>query len=246
MKTRSKIIVIISVSLNLVLIVFCVLLANKAGYFRKAVPEQAAAPSQSNSSGNEAISDNPQFDMRESLFNIMPDTESDIIFLGDSITQRCEWSELLPDYNVKNRGIDSDTTTGVLKRIDEIINMNPQKIFLLIGINDIGKGKTTDEISTNYNEILSEIKTKIPDTEVYAQSVLPINEEGTVVKNDQIVDLNSSISAMAEEYGYTYVDLYSLMIDSDNEMKSVYTGDGTHLTGDAYLVWEEAIEQYLG
>ncbi|MGL4621995.1 MAG: GDSL-type esterase/lipase family protein, partial [Chroococcidiopsis sp.] len=58
---------------------------------------------------------------RVSQFQLAPICNSDIVFLGDSITDECEWSELLENPHVKNRGISGDTTMGVLNRLEDIV-----------------------------------------------------------------------------------------------------------------------------
>lgn len=45
---------------------------------------------------------------RATLFEELPVTSKDIIFLGNSITNGGEWSELLNNKHVKNRGISGD------------------------------------------------------------------------------------------------------------------------------------------
>ena len=40
-----------------------------------------------------------------SLFEVLPVYSSDIVFLGNSITDGCEWAELFNNRHVKNRGI---------------------------------------------------------------------------------------------------------------------------------------------
>ena len=42
---------------------------------------------------------------RRSLFEVLPVYSSDIVFLGNSITDGCEWAELFNNRHVKNRGI---------------------------------------------------------------------------------------------------------------------------------------------
>lgn len=65
-----------------------------------------------------------------------------IVFLGDSITEKIDWHELFHNshYDILNRGIGSDTISGVINRINTIINLKPSKVFLMIGINDIALG----------------------------------------------------------------------------------------------------------
>ena len=45
---------------------------------------------------------------RRSLFEVLPVYSSDIVFLGNSITDGCEWAELFNNRHVKNRGISGD------------------------------------------------------------------------------------------------------------------------------------------
>ncbi|HEY9602403.1 MAG TPA: GDSL-type esterase/lipase family protein, partial [Allocoleopsis sp.] len=81
-----------------------------------------------------------------------------------------------PNQRIKNYGIGGDTTDGILNRIDDIIQSKPQKLFLLIGINDLYYGKRVAYIVDNYSLILETLKKQIPQTTVFVQSVLPINE----------------------------------------------------------------------
>ncbi|MBW6498842.1 MAG: sialate O-acetylesterase, partial [Bacteroidales bacterium] len=77
------------------------------------------------------------YEQRQSMFELLPDTDGEIIMLGNSITNVGAWEELLQNPRVKNRGISGDNTFGVLARMDEVLSSKPAKIFILIGINDI-------------------------------------------------------------------------------------------------------------
>ena len=50
---------------------------------------------------------------RASLFSKLAITPKDIVFIGNSITNGAEWSELFPQKRVKNRGISGNTSEGV-------------------------------------------------------------------------------------------------------------------------------------
>lgn len=110
---------------------------------------------------------------QKSIFEIMPNDTNEIIFLGNSITDYCEWHELFGNPNIKNRGIGRDVIHGVIARLDEIVESNPKKIFIMIGINDLGRKRTTEQILTDYDRLLSFIKQKSPETEIFIQSILP-------------------------------------------------------------------------
>jgi lysophospholipase L1-like esterase len=79
----------------------------------------------------------------------------------------------LNDTTVLNRGIGGDITYGVLKRLDDVINRQPKKLFILLGINDIGKDIPDSVIAYNYFKIIKQVKEKSPATKIYVQSILP-------------------------------------------------------------------------
>lgn len=85
-----------------------------------------------------------------------------IIFLGNSITEIDDWKKVLNDTTVINRGIRGDITFGVLKRLKDITNRQPSKLFILLGINDIGKDIPESVIVNNYLKIVKDVHTKCP------------------------------------------------------------------------------------
>ena len=162
---------------------------------------------------------------RVSLFDILPATEKDIIFVGNSMTSSCEWAEILNNNKIKNRGILGDNSLGILNRIDRIAKFKPQKIFLMVGINDLSGRIKTDSITRNYANIIRQIKQFSPQTKIYVQSVLPINDDYKEINNEQIIDLNSKIKNVATEYNVTYIDIFSHLLDSSGKLRKEYSND---------------------
>jgi lysophospholipase L1-like esterase len=187
---------------------------------------------------------NPQYVGRTGLFKQLNIPENSIVFLGDSLTQRSSWNEMFNSNKIINRGIESDTTEGVLHRLDDITNAKPDKIFLMIGINDLRTDQKVSSIVKNYSKILNSIHEQTPNTEVYIQSVLPVNNEiiGKVVNNDDVLKLNDNLQKFAKEYNYKYIDLYS-KVSTGNQLKSQLTVDGIHLKGEGYKIWKTSIEK---
>lgn len=182
---------------------------------------------------------------RKSLFEVLPHSQNEIIFLGDSITNKCEWSELLDNPNIKNRGISGDNLYGVLNRLPQVTNLHPKKIFVMIGINDIIANEKLERIIYKYRLMLLNIKQSTPETKVYIQSVLPVNNNFKwLVNNNDVITLNQELKLLADKFKYEYVDLYSAL-STDNQLGERYTNDGLHLNGDGYLVWKQAISKYM-
>ncbi len=186
--------------------------------------------------------DNASYIQRKTQFELMPERNTDIVFLGDSITARFEWQEYFSDLTVANRGIDSDVTEGVLNRLDTVENQHPQKIFLMIGINDIMHKLPPDTSIQNYKKILTQLSEALPDCKIYVQSVLPVNTS-TGIDNSDVSAFNAELRQLCDDLALPYIDLYSLMVTDDNNF--TYTADGVHPTGEGYAIWMNAISEYV-
>lgn len=188
---------------------------------------------------------------RATLFEELPITSKDIVFLGNSITNGAEWAELLHNKHVKNRGISGDVCMGVYDRLDAILKGKPAKIFLLIGINDVSRGSSADTIVKRIGRIVEKIKRDSPRTKLYLQSVLPVTDyykmfEGHTSRWQTIPRINQGLKKLATEERVTYIDLYSHFVDSKTgKMNPEYTNDGLHLLGKGYKKWIEIIEPYV-
>lgn len=189
---------------------------------------------------------------RTSLFEELPIEKEDIIFLGNSITNGCEWAELVGNPHVKNRGISGDTSMGVYDRLEAVTKGSPSKIFLLIGTNDIAAGLSADTIARNIEMIVDKIMKDTPSTRVYLQSILPVSTyygmfTGHTSRKEIIPVLNGKLRELALRKGINYVDLYSRFVDpATGEMNIGYTNDGLHLLGKGYKKWIETIQPYIG
>ncbi|MGK7886323.1 MAG: GDSL-type esterase/lipase family protein [Crocosphaera sp.] len=176
-------------------------------------------------------------------------SNENIVFVGDSLIEYGQWKTLLNNEQIINQGIAGDTTAGVLNRIDKIILTKPKKIFIMIGINDLWNQRiTVDEIIVNYKKILTIFQEKTPETEVYLQSVLPINNRdyNSIVNNQDVINLNEQLKKIARQFKYQYIDIHSYFIDEENQLKPKYTNDGVHLNEQGYNLWAEKIYFWLG
>lgn len=191
---------------------------------------------------------NSYYKHKKSQFEVLTQSHNSILFLGDSLTDEGEWVELLQNTNIVNRGISGDTTRRILNRLDAIIHINPKQIFLMVGINDfVNEKKSVEEVLSKYRIILEEFQQKIPETEIFIQSVLPVNNNVTYFLQDnyKLIQFNLKLEELAKEFNYQYIDVFSYLADSENQLDVIYTTDGVHLNGKAYLIWKEVVEKYI-
>ena len=174
----------------------------------------------------------------------MKQSMGEIVFLGDSITEYVDFGKYLPSYHIINMGIAGDTVSGVMRRLGEVIALQPRKLFLLIGINDICDGIEAGPLARLTSKILERVQAKSPATKIYLQAVFPVRLTDPRV-NPEVRTLNTSLKAWAEELHCTFVDLYPLLLDDDGELAEEYTVDGLHLSDSAMAKWMSCIKPYL-
>lgn len=170
-------------------------------------------------------------------------SKNDYVFLGNSITAGTDWAKLLNLPQAKNRGISGDITFGVLERLQDVIDGKPKKVFILIGINDISRNIPDSVILGNYKKIIERIRKGSKKTEIYFNTLLPVNASFEKFKNhygkdDHILYLNSEIRKFAAKK-VTVIDLYPQFLDKDNHLKAELTKDGLHLIPAGYKVWAD-------
>lgn len=187
---------------------------------------------------------NVYYKTKQSIFNIMPNSLEEIIFLGNSIFDYCDWHEFFRNKNIKNRGIDGDIINGIIDRLDEVIVSEPAKIFLMIGINDLARNRTIEEIISDYDRLISLICQRSPGTEIFILSILPTDNRSNL-QNTHIAEINKGLANIAGKYKQNYINIFDLLLSKEQTLDTAYTFDGLHLNGKGYLILKKAIENYV-
>lgn len=185
---------------------------------------------------------------RNEVFRILPNDTDEVIMLGNSLTHNFEWHEIFKNVNIKNRGINGDSSNGILHRLTEVVESNPKKIFIEIGINDLLHGITVDSVFENYKRIVLTIRLKSPKTQIYIQSVLP-NSWNIYNTNKPVINCVIIFNGKLKDYckinSLIYIDLYSRFL-FEQRLNPIYDcGDKLHLSGKGYLLWCNLIKEYI-
>ncbi|WP_010664914.1 GDSL-type esterase/lipase family protein [Marinilabilia salmonicolor] len=167
-----------------------------------------------------------------------------VVFLGNSITERGFWNEWFPYVSAVNRGIGGDNCWGVYARLDSILQEKPAVIFLMIGINDLGRGLSVGLIASKYEQIIQKVKRDSPGTRLVLQTVLPINE--STISYDYMKDktsaikvLNEHVRGLGRRYDLQVIDLYRVFAGNSDQLPEKFCVDGLHLNEKGYQIWIE-------
>lgn len=176
-----------------------------------------------------------------------------IVLAGDSLTL---WfpQDLLPtDYNWLNQGISGETTSGLAKRLKLFDQAKPKAIFVMVGINDLLRGRSDQEVLDAQEDIINRLKKSHPKAKIVIQSLLPRAKESITaanatqveaLSNDRIFQFNRRLAGLADQTGVEFLDLQSLFSDNEGFLRSELTTDGLHLSTQGYLVWRSAIQTF--
>ena len=108
------------------------------------------------------------------------DYDSDIVFIGDSLTRGENFQEYFPDKKIVNLGISGDTISGISKRSFVISELAPEMIFVEGGVNSLSSN-SVDNLAVQYETMIKDIMSDNPDTEIFIQSILPISNKKQLV-----------------------------------------------------------------
>ncbi|WP_027632229.1 GDSL-type esterase/lipase family protein [Clostridium hydrogeniformans] len=165
------------------------------------------------------------------------------LFMGDSITEAMPYYKVLNDSSVIAKK--GETTVKAHEYIDKVVSKNPERIFLMYGMNDLTLFSSSDDFIKEYSNLIEKIQKNLPKTKIYVQSILPV-EEKAVSKNkdlsrDRVYEFNNAINKMAKELKVNYINLTSTIENKDN----FYEPDGIHPKANFYSIWLDYIKNTL-
>ena len=169
--------------------------------------------------------------------------QAEVVFVGDSITRNAEWHDFFPERSVLNRGVGSDKTADVLRRLDSILQVDPKIVFVMLGINDIYSRVPLERVISNYTQIVAQLRAE--GIHVVVQSTIQCRYAKCGAERIELVNsLNEALRSVAQQQGADFLSLGDLSTDSGLALR--YTYDGIHLTAEGYQLWVSKIDDYLG
>ena len=190
-----------------------------------------------------------------------------MIFVGESTTAHLRsrgvlregqateqvWSDasgtMTLDLNVLQKPINYPPTGRPMTIAAAVGAAKPQYLVLSFGVNGIvGFSRNEALYERAYGKLIDAIHAASPDTVVMLQTVYPVAtnqtafSEGATIINGYVRRRNEQLLDIAQAHDAYVVNTASVLCDSAGNLKAEYqTGDGIHLTAEAY----RRILQYL-
>lgn len=195
---------------------------------------------------------NPFYQQKISEFSQMrPVDSTDVVMVGDGLTEYAgDWNKLLQWRHIRNRGIAGDRIKGVASRLHSVLQGKPKALFLMAGTNDILEKETLPTVLHDYIDLINLVRETSPETKLYVQSLLPINETFSNEKlsgmTNTIASFNVQLRHYCERHHVGYINIFKRFVrHGTNEMRRELTSDGLHLTPFGYKVWAFELKKYL-
>ncbi len=160
---------------------------------------------------------------------------------------------------VYNRGIRATTTADLLAHIGlQILDLEPSKVFINIGSNDIGFNLPEAEFISNYDEILTKIKTTLAKTAVYVMAYYPLNTTDNFGEeqdehdqlyahrsNSKYAAASKKVEQLAISHGYKFINVNEGLADESGSLRKELTFDGAHMLSAGYEIVLENLRPYI-
>ena len=184
---------------------------------------------------------------------------SDAVFIGDSRTVgMCEYGGLeeistfyastgLTVYKIFDADIVSVPGQKKKITIEEALQENSfAKIYLMIGINEMGTG-TVETFISKYREVVEHLQELQPEAVIYIQGIIKVtterSEQGDYINNEGIDARNRELEKLADNRSIFYLDVNPLICDETGGLVDSYTFDGVHLKAKYIQIWKDYLKE---
>lgn len=183
-----------------------------------------------------------------------------VLFAGSSLmemfpVEKFAEEDRLP-VTVYNRGVGGFVTDELIENINTcIIDLQPSKLFINIGTNDLSDASRSMEyIMGNYSRILEEVKRSVPGVKLYLMAYYPVNYDAAapemkdclkVRSNEKIALANAEVKKLAGRSGGKYIDVSEPLKDGQGRLRAEFTIEGMHINEDGYRAVYPLVKKYI-
>ena len=169
-----------------------------------------------------------------------------VVFYGSSTIRL--WSSLAIDLKAPealNLGFGGSTLEACVYFFDRlIVPEGPGSLVLYAGDNDIGDGRSAQQVYKTFTDFLGKVETELGEIPFGFISIKPSPARFTLVK--KIRDANSlirqHISGVKNAY---FIDLFDAMLRPDQTPRDeLFESDGLHMNRNGYQLWSRLLKPY--
>lgn len=178
----------------------------------------------------------------------------DAMFIGDSRTVG------LRDYTdlAEHGDFFCETSLTIYKVMEEdfkgkgtieeaLANKEYGKIYMMVGINELGRG-TTEDFMAEYTKVVQTLHQLEPEAKIIIQGVMRVtgdkNSSDAIYNNSNINARNNAIATLADNQNIFYIDVNEVVCDEEGNLNTDYTFDQIHLLGTYNDLWKQFLMEH--
>jgi lysophospholipase L1-like esterase len=175
-----------------------------------------------------------------------PPPKNGILFVGSSSIRLWNLAKSFPELGAINRGFGgSELADSVRFAPRLVLKHEPRLVVLYAGDNDIGAGKTPEQVAGDFRDFVKVVRQGLPQTKIIYISIKPS------VLRWKLWPKIQSANALIETYcgqekELVFLDVSKAMLGADGKpRRELFRGDGLHLNDEGYAVWASLLKPHL-
>lgn len=168
----------------------------------------------------------------------------DAAFIGNSLVDGFRLFSGLTNCDVY--AATSMTIMGVGDYISQMSSHEYGKIYMLLGINEIGYD--VEVFKNTYGDAVDKLLSDHPNALLYIMGISPVSAakdaSSDVFTMANVRKFNEKLYELADEKGCYYIDLCDALAGSDGFLPADVTTDGVHFTASEYTVWLDYLREH--
>lgn len=160
------------------------------------------------------------------------------IVMGDSI------AEGFSEYDVLNASSVVSKIGVHLYELEEQVqqaaDLNPQVIFLALGMNDvIATAGDTEQFLEQYEAVVAQLREAVPNAHIYVNSIFPVQDSAIEKEPElaKISEYNTVLRQMCDDLQLGFID------NTDLVQEQYYEEDGVHFKAEFYPLWADRMAE---
>lgn len=177
---------------------------------------------------------------------------------GSSLMENFPINELLMNMGstkrVYNRGMSAFTIDQYAEVLDIVLDLEPSKLFINIGSNDLNlPGDTIGNMIEKYRALILRIQKALPSCAITMLAFYPCREDDGGFKAEDriprtmamIHEANGRMEALAAELGCAWLNCNSPLLDEEGFLREEFSTDPIHFSPAGYVEVLKILEPYL-
>lgn len=197
--------------------------------------------------GTEGVEFASEFEFRK----VDIDYFDDALFIGDSrtvglydYTDLRDHADFLCETSLTVWKVFESDFRGAGTVEEHLFDKEYGKIYLTVGVNELGRG-TTEDYLAEYTKVIDRLHELEPEAKIFIQAIMNIDRERSdsddIFNNTNILGRNRAIATLADNETFFYIDCNPFVCDEDGYLRDDIRGDHLHLLG----AYNEIIRQFL-